>query len=170
MWKKLSRMNPGWKYTIISNDYIVEMTGGSVCIKEKATDTVLKRFEGLNYVYTGDIRPDELECFALENGKHFYVYSLKKCELIKKVTLPRFYESMFVCGFYSDDGKILNIPVQRWIDESPKGKRKYSKGYYEYALCKYETEQYSLIEKELIDGLDDYWLENVHEIAKINAL
>lgn len=37
---------PNWRYTVISNLYIVEMTGGSVCIKEKSTGAMLKYFKG----------------------------------------------------------------------------------------------------------------------------
>lgn len=145
--KKSVYRETDWRYTVESNSYILQMTGGSVYIKEKTMGTLLKHFKGLNYVYTGDIKPDESECFALENGKHFYVYSLKSCELIKRVTLPRYYESIDVIGFYSEDGKLLHIPVHRWISEAEQKEDYYNKGHYQYAICKYETKNYTLVRK-----------------------
>ncbi len=156
MWKKSVCREPDWRYTVESNSYIVQMTGGSVYITEKSTGTLLKHFKGLNYVYTGDIKPDESECFALENGKHFYVYSLKNCELIKRVTLPKFYESIDMLGFYSENGAFLNIPVSRWISKSERKEDYYNKGYYQHAICMYETKDYSLVKKVVVKNLDNH--------------
>ena len=122
-----------WKYCAESNSFIIEITGGSVRIIGKENRNLLKVFKGYNYLYTGGINPDETDFFALENGKHFYIYSLKDFDLVKRVTLPRTYESIDVCGFYSDDGKILNIPAQRYVYEDKEA----HKGHYEYVLCKY---------------------------------
>lgn len=155
MWEKRICREPKWNYAIISDSYIVQMTGGSVYIKEKTTDAVVS-FKGLQYVYTGDIKPDESECFALENGKHFYVYSLVSYELIKKVTLPRFFESIDMIGFYSNDGEFLYIPAYRWISEVKDKENYYNKGHYQYAVCKYETKNYRLVEKVIVENIDDY--------------
>lgn len=141
-----------WKHCAESKRFIIEITGGSVRIIEKATGNLVKVFKGYNYLYTGDINPKETDFFALENGKHFYVYSLENFELVKRVTLPRTYESIDVCGFYSDDGKILYIPVQRYVYEDKAA----HKGHYEYLLCKYETENYTLIEKSAIENNKKY--------------
>ncbi len=141
-----------WKYCAKSNKFIVEITGGSVSIIEKTTGNLIKVFKGYNYLYTGSIKPDESEFFALENGKHFYVYSLKDFELVKRITLPRTYESIDVCGFYSDDGKILNIPAQRYVYDDKEART----GHYEFILCKYETDNYTLIEKESIENKNKF--------------
>lgn len=120
--------------TIISSRFVVQLTGGSVRIFDRAAKKELCHFKGYNYLYTGDIKPDESQLFALENGKHFYIFSLEKLELIKKVTLPRCYEAIDVYGTFSDDGKSLFVPVQRYSDKEG----------YIYQLCEYETETYTL--------------------------
>ena len=141
-----------WKYRAQSNSFIVEFTGGSVRIIDRSTQMIIKEFKGYTYLYTGDINPTEKEFFALENGKHFYVFSLKSFELKKKITLPRTYESIDVCGFYSDDGKFLNIPALRYIFDD----KSQTRGHYEYIICKYETDNYSLVEKINITTLKPY--------------
>ena len=82
---------------------------------------------------TGDVKPDESELFALENGKHFYIISLTDTRPIKRITLPTGYEAIDVCGEYTGDGALLRVPVE-----------KYSNGKYIYMLCEYETSSYSL--------------------------
>jgi hypothetical protein len=132
-----------WKYTLESSLYIIEITGGSVRIIEKATNTLKKEFKGYTYLYTGAIHPDKTEFFALENGKHFYIYSLASFELKQRITLPKGYESIDVCGFYSEDGNTINIPAQRYVYDN-KGQ---GIGHYEYIICKYSSVDYTLIEK-----------------------
>lgn len=143
-----------WKYCIQSDSFTIQITGGSVRILDRHTEELIKVFKGYTYLYTGDIHPNESEFFALENGKHFYVYSLKNFEMIKKITLPRTYESIDVCGFYSDDGKIINIPAQRYICEykSESG----NTGHYEFVLFKYQSSDYTLIETVRIFDYEKY--------------
>ncbi len=148
-----------WKHTAESNLFIVEITGGSVRIIEKSTRSLIKEFKGYTYLYTGDINPNECDFFALENGKHFYVYSLKNFELIKRVTLPRTYISIDVCGFYSDDGNILNIPAQRYVYDNKEAEL----GHYEFVICKYETKDYTLIEKEDITENRPYLWQDIKD-------
>ena len=132
-----------WKYTLESSLYLIEITGGSVRIIEKATNTLKKEFKGYTYLYTGAIHPDETEFFALENGKHFYIYSLTDFELKQRITLPKGYESIDVCGFYSKDGSTINIPAQRYVYDN----KEQGLGHYEYIVCKYSSVDYTLIEK-----------------------
>ena len=132
-----------WKYTLESSLYIIEITGGSVRITEKATNTLKKEFKGYTYLYTGAIHPDETEFFALENGKHFYIYSLANFELKQRITLPKGYDSIDVCGFYSEDGNTINIPAQRYVYDN----KEQGIGHYEYIICKYSSVDYTLIEK-----------------------
>jgi len=141
-----------------SESFVIGLTGGSIKIFSRKTKSEIKTFSGYKCLYTGGIKPDESECFALENGKHFYVYSLKTLELIKRVTLPKSYVSVDVYGFYSHDGKVLNIPAHRYIFDD-----KYKEfGHYEYVLCKYETDNYTLIEKMSIPDKLPY-LISTHE-------
>lgn len=163
MWVRSCTYHSGYKYRVISKSFIVMMTGGGITILDRQTQNVFKRHTGHKYLYTGDINPAETECFALENGKHFYVYSLKSFDLIKRITLPRCYDSVDLVGHYSKDGKYIYIPAHRWV-----GNQYTSEGYYEYVVFKYETENYTLVDKKVIDRqeytehkwrLNDFWEE-----------
>ena len=146
-----------WKFPLESDSYKIEITGGRVLIYDKATGELLKEHKGYNYLYTGDVSPDNSEFFALENGKHFYVYSLNDLELKKKITLPRSYESIDLLGFYSEDGKAINIPASKYVYTN----KVKSEGYYENVLFHYSTEDYSLTGKTMLKGYNDYeWNNN----------
>ena len=140
---------------MISNKFIIQLTGGSIAILDRQTQTLLKQYKGHHYLYTGDISPDETQCFALENGKHFYVYSLENYELIKRVTLPRGYECIDMYGHYTEDGTQICIPAHKWI-----GNEAISEGYYEYVMCRYEAQQLTFIEKAIIEDPQPYWWKN----------
>lgn len=131
--------------TIYSDTYTAELSGGSVKVSVRETGEEWFRIKGYNYLYTGDIKPDELELFALENGKHFYIFSLEEKVQRKRITLPRTYESIDLYGTYSDDGRILFVPVQKYINE---------KEGYGYWICEYETEDYSLLDMKRVSGRD----------------
>lgn len=145
------------EHRVKSDNFFIEITGGSVKIMDRCTNNLLKIFKGYTYLYTGDIRPDESEFFALENSKHFYVYSLISFEMVKRVTLTKTYESIDVNGFYSDDGIFLNIPAHRYIYDDEKKRD----GHYEYILCRYETNNYTLIDKINIDDHQKYYWKYV---------
>lgn len=150
-WMRFRGKGPGCQYHIASNKFIVQLTGGSIIIRDRHSNEIFKRHTGHHYLYTGDISADETECFALENGKHFYVYSLENFELIKRVTLPKTYESMDMYGHYSEDGKFIYIPAARWV-----GNPYISEGYYELIVCKYETKTYTLVDKKTLDNWDSF--------------
>ncbi len=147
-----------------STSFVIHFTGGSVKIYEKSSSILLATFKGLHYVYTGCIRPDEKQCFALENGKHFYVISLGSMELMKRITLPKGFESIDAVGYYSSDGTTINIPASRYVTDSSSS----TGGYYERILCKYNSEslellkikpvKYELLQKKLWPGSLIGWL------------
>ena len=152
MWDHQTDNKRSWKYSITSNAYIVQITGGSITILDRQTNAILRRHKGHHYLYTGDIRPDEMQCFALENGKHFYVYSLENYELIQRVTLPRGYECIDMYGHYTEDGRQICIPAHKWI-----GNESIGEGYYEYVMCRYDAQALTLIEKVIIEDPDEHW-------------
>jgi hypothetical protein len=152
MWEYHTDEKRGWKYSVTSDNFIIQITGGSIMIFDRQTNAMLRQHKGHHYLYTGDISPDETRCFALENGKHFYAYSLENCELIKRVTLPRGYECIDMYGRYSDDGTQICIPAHKWI-----GNEAISEGYYEYIMCRYDAQQLTLIEKAIIEDPEQYW-------------
>ena len=115
-WKRFFDTRPQAKalFTIYGERYTVLLSGGSATVEDGRTGEQLTRFKNFNYLYTGDIKPDETEFFALENGKHFYVFSLETLTQKLRVTLPRRYEAIDVCGRYSEDGKILYVPAYKY--------------------------------------------------------
>ncbi len=137
-------------YIVESISYNIEFTGGSIKIFNRNTNTLIKLFKDHNYLYTGAISPDEKEFFGLENGKHFFVYSLETLTLKKKVTLPRGFEAIDVYGFYSDDGMSINIPSYRYVYEN----KEKNLGHYEYILCQYQTNDYKLVKKINLSKID----------------
>ena len=149
-WKRM--YNFDWDkmdfFTITTTSFIINITGGSVKFLDKKDDSPLKVIKGFNYLYTGDVNGNETELMALENGKHFYIFSLEDFSQKKKVTLKRGYESIDMCGRYSEDGKYLNIPVSKYVDEETG---------YDYRLCQYETENYNLL------GLEPVTLEELRK-------
>lgn len=164
-WMRFRGKGAGYQYGIASDKFIVQLTGGSMIIKDRHSNEIFKRYTGHHYLYTGDISPDETECFALENGKHFYVYSLEDFALVKRVTLPKCYESIDMYGHYSEDGQYIFIPASRWV-----GNEYLGQGYYEHVVCKYETENYTLIDKKVVANWRDYrwrlgeaWTETTDE-------
>lgn len=159
-WKRMinSDINAKEFFTITTDSYIVRISGGSVKFYYKENDVLIKSVKGFKYLYTGDVNVSETEMMALENGKHFYILSLKDFTQTKRVTLPRGYESIDVCGKYSKDGKVLCIPVSKYIDEKER---------YGYWLCQYETENYTMLKMESIsreekDGWS--WVEDSDEL------
>lgn len=127
-------------FTIRTDGLIIQLTGGSLIIRDKNTSAIISQIKGYNYLYTGDVKPDEKELFALENGKHFYIVSLENFKQKMRVTLPHSYEALDVYGSYSEDGEILYVPVYKYIDEE-----------YKYWLCEYETTSYSLLSMREIE-------------------
>ena len=134
-------------FTIITDNFVIQITGGSLIIRDKKTSTIINQIKGYNYLYTGDVKPDEKELFALENGKHFYIVSLENFKQKTRVTLPRSYESIDVYGNYSEDGTLLYVPIYKYVDNQ-----------YKYWLCEYETTSYSLLSmKEIEKDKVTFW-------------
>lgn len=153
------------KYSLESSLYRIEIIGGSVRIIEKTTNILKKAFKGYTYLYTGALHPHELEFFALENGKHFFVFSLSNLELKQRITLPRGYNAIDVCGFYSEDGNTINIPAERYVYDN----KVQELGHYEYIICKYSSADYTLIEKVDIPDKRPYLWDEIKEwIDKYN--
>ena len=154
MWEHHTDQTSGWKYSVTSDRFIIQITGGSISILDRQTKTPLRKHKGHHYLYTGDISPNETQCFALENGKHFYVYSLENYELIKRITLPRGYDCIDMYGHYAEDGTQICIPAHKWI-----GNEAISKGHYEYVMCRYDAKQLTLIEKAVLEDPTPYrWI------------
>ena len=152
-------------YIVDSENYTVRFTGGSIMISDVKTGAVLRRRGGFTYLYTGGVSPDESQFFALENGKHFYVYSMKDFSLIKRITLPRGYEAIDVTGFYSEDGTEIIIPASRYVydgkTETYQDSMLYEPiekktGHYEYVLFRYCSDKLILSAKEPVADYKEF--------------
>lgn len=145
-WNRTFDFNSHNIFTINTDRFIINITGGSIVICDKKTGAKINQIKGYNYLYTGDVKPDETELFALENGKHFYIISLENFTQKQRVTLPRSYESIDVYGSFSNDGERLYVPVYKYVDG------------YKYWLCEYETKTYSLLRMKAINKEDvPFW-------------
>lgn len=155
MWY-MDKKSYSWSYIVSTEHFSVKFTGGSIIVSDRKTGQLLRKISGFNYLYSGAIRPDETQFFALENGKHFYVYSTDGFGLIKRITLPRGYEAIDVAGFYSEDGRYINIPAERYVydggTELFESSMLYEPevvktGHYEYCVFRYDADELSLEEK-----------------------
>lgn len=155
MWEYFIDYDRAWLFSITSNRFIVQLTGGSVFILDRETTQELKRHKGHSYVYTGDISPDEKLCFALENEKYFLVYSLENYELKKRVTLPDGYTCTDMCGHFTEDGKYICIPGCKYIPY-----KHTIGGRYEYALFHYAVDTLTLVKKTPIKDREAYNFDN----------
>ncbi|HIX46826.1 MAG TPA: hypothetical protein H9737_03950 [Candidatus Borkfalkia faecigallinarum] len=131
-------------FTIATDRYKIVMSGGSVSVSDSRTGEQLFQKGGFHYLYTGDVSPDENVLAALENGKHFYIFSLQNFGAPRRVTLPRGYESIDGYPSFSADGDELMVPASI-----------YRAGEYHYFLCKYDTAAYHLLSMEEI-GDDEF--------------
>ena len=136
-WKRMYHYD--WEtrdfFTITTDTFVIRITGGSVRFFDKRNEQLIHTVKGFTYLYTGDVNADETELMALENGKHFYIFSLKDLSQIKRITLPKNYDSIDLCGNFSEDGKILYVPVKRFIEGEG----------FQYGVCHYDTAEYTLI-------------------------
>lgn len=55
-------------FTITTAKFVIKITGGSVKLFDKETEHLIHSVKGFNYLYTGDVNPDETELMVL--GKH----------------------------------------------------------------------------------------------------
>ena len=129
-------------FTITTDHYIAELSGGSVRVSDRTTKKLLFRKSGFNYLYTADISPDEKTLAALENVKHFYVFSLKSFSQCRRITLPRGYESIDGYPCFSPCGNEILIPVSRYESRDPG---------YRYYICRYDASTYQMLSMTEID-------------------
>ena len=80
MWQRKVRWSP-YNYQVLSNSYVIQMTGGSITIMDRPSMSVLERHTGHKALYTGDIHPDESVCAALE----FFTNREEKVEKCRKI-------------------------------------------------------------------------------------
>ena len=123
-------------FTIATDRYEIVLRGGSLTIADKTTPSAPFRKKGFRYLYTGDVSPDENVLAALENGKHFYIFSLQNFGAPRRVTLPRGYESLDGYPSFSPDGAQLLVPAVRY-DHSADDPG------YRFYVCRYDAHTFA---------------------------
>ena len=84
-------------------------------------------------------------------------------QLIQRVTLPRGYECIDMYGHYTEDGRQICIPAHKWI-----GNESIGEGYYEYVMCRYDSQALTLIEKVIIDDPKKHWCKIDDTVPEID--
>ena len=123
-------------FTIVTDRYKIVMSGGSVSVSDSRTGEQLFQKGGFHYLYTGDVSPDEKTLAVLENGKHFYVLSLALPIALRRLTLPRGYESLDGYPSFSPDGAQLLVPAVRY-DHSADDPG------YRFYVCRYDAHTFA---------------------------
>ena len=137
---------------IITDRYVIGVKTGRVIFLDKKTKKRLDPIMGFHHLVTGDVKPDGSEMVVLEHGKHFHVISLETFKVVKKISLPRSFLATDVYCTYSDDGRILTIPIEKYD---------YDKRQYRYCRCEYETEGYTLLNQTDISRQEvDWWTDS----------
>ena len=137
---------------IITDRYVIGVKTGRVIFLDKQTKKRLKPIMGFHNLVTGDVKSDGSEMVVLEYGKHFHVISLETFEVVKKVTLPRTFMATDGYCTYSDDGKTLTVPINKYD---------YDKRKYVYCRCEYETKDYTLLSQTEISRKEaDFWTDS----------
>ena len=137
---------------IITDRYVIGVKTGRVIFLDKQTKKRLKPIMGFHNLVTGDVKSDGSEMVVLEYGKHFHVISLETFEVVKKVTLPRTFMATDGYCTYSDDGKTLTVPINKYD---------YDKRKYVYCRCEYETKGYTLLSQTEISRKEaDFWTDS----------
>ncbi|MBO4449457.1 MAG: hypothetical protein J5777_02635 [Clostridiales bacterium] len=153
-WRRVVNPDEGAEafFIIITDKYVIGIKTGRVLFLDKKTKKRLAPIMGFHDLVSGDVKSDGSELVVLEHGKHFHVISLETFEVVKKVTLPRGYMATDVYCTYSEDGKILTVPVSKYD---------YDKRQYVYLRCEYETEGYTLLSKTEITRKEvDFWTDS----------
>ena len=98
------------KEIFVSDSYIIGCTGKKANILDKQFK-LLQTIEGLDYVYSAEISPDEKKLLLVSNGNKFYVVNLETGEKRKVVVKSPYNNSIDGRGCWSFDGKYIYIVV-----------------------------------------------------------
>ena len=107
--------------------------------------------EGLEYVYSAEVSPDETKLLLISNGNRFYIVDMHTFEKTRITVKAPYNHNLEGRGCWSFDGKSIWIPVQR------------STGYINSTLRRYSVDDFSKYEDYLADK---YYLNGISRIAK----
>ena len=92
------------KKIIVSESYIVILTGKAIIILDKARNYV-KTLDGLKYAYEGLLSPDGKKLLVISNEPEFYILSLDTLEIINHCKLKGTVSGIEGKGCWSPDGR-----------------------------------------------------------------
>lgn len=141
------------KNLCVSQSYIVGCTGQKAAIMDKQLN-LIHTVEGLEYVYSADISPDETKLLLISNSNKFYIVDLHTFEKTRITVKTPYNHNLEGRGCWSFDGKSVWIVVQR------------STGYINSTLRRYCVDDFNKYEDLLADK---YYLNGISRIDTNNT-
>jgi len=96
----------------VSKSYIVGCTGRKAAIMDKHLN-LIHTVEGLEYVYSAEVSPDETKLLLISTGNRFYIVDLRTFEKTRITVKSPYNQNLEGRGCWSFDGRSVWIPVQR---------------------------------------------------------
>ncbi|MBP3479316.1 MAG: hypothetical protein J6K03_07530 [Oscillospiraceae bacterium] len=141
------------KNLCVSQSYIIGCTGRKAAIMDKQLN-LIHTVEGLEYVYSAEVSPDERKLLLVSNGNKFYVVDMRTFDKTRITVKAPFNHNLEGRGCFSFDGKSVWIPVQRGT------------GYVNSTLRRYCIHDFNKYEDFLADK---YYLNGITRIDSNNT-
>jgi hypothetical protein len=141
------------KNLFVSQSYIIGCTGQKAAIMDKQLN-LIHTVEGLEYVYSAEVSPDETKVLLISNGNWFYIVDMHTFEKTRITVKAPYNHNLEGRGCWSFDGKAVGIPVQR------------SLGYLNSTLRRYCVQDFTIYEDHLADK---YYLDGISRIDTNNT-
>ena len=141
------------KNLCVSQSYIVGCTGQKAAIMDKQLN-LIHTVEGLEYVYSAEVSPDETKLLLISNGNKFYIVDLHTFEKARITVKPPYSYNLEGRGCWSFDGKSVWVVVQR------------STGYINSTLRRYCVDDFDKYEDYLANK---YYINGISRIDTNNT-
>lgn len=141
------------KNLCVSQSYIVGCTGQKAAIMDKQLN-LIHTVEGLEYVYSADVSPDESKLLLISNSNKFYIVDMRTFEKTRITVKAPYNHNLEGRGCWSFDGESVYISVQR------------STGYINSTLRRYCVDDLNKYEEHLADK---YHLNGISRIDSNNT-
>ena len=112
------------KNLCISHSYIIGCTGQKAAIMDKQLNLV-HTVEGLEYVYSAEVSPDETKLLLISTVNKFYIVDMRTFKKIRITVKTPYNYNLEGRGCWSFDGKSVFIPVNRCTDHLNSTLRQY---------------------------------------------
>ena len=124
------------KDLFVSRSYIIGCTGQKAAIMDRQLN-LIHTVEGLEYVYSAEVSPDETKLLLISNGNKFYVVDMHTFEKTRITVKAPYNYNLEGRGCWSFDGKSVWIVVQRSTGYINSTLRRYCVKF--LSLCQYQT-------------------------------